>query len=217
MGNPVEHSRSPCHPRPLCRTHRPGTWRTNAAWCHSTALALRVRDFASAAGGRGCNITVPFKLEAAQAGQRAQRTRATGGRSQHPELHRRRHPRRQHRRPGPGGRHHEQGAGFALAGRDVLLVGAGGAAAGVPWARCWQAGVRHVVVANRTLERAQALVQSHAAPGSATKNRAARAISASARGMILISSSTPPPAAWPAPTPYPYPRACCAPAAWPTT
>ncbi|HAU56582.1 MAG TPA: shikimate dehydrogenase, partial [Comamonadaceae bacterium] len=56
----------------------------------------------------------------------------------------------------------EQGAGFALAGRDVLLVGAGGAAAGA-LGPLLAAGPRRVVVANRTLERAQALVQSHAA------------------------------------------------------
>jgi shikimate dehydrogenase len=59
-------------------------------------------------------------------------------------------------------------AGLALAGRDVLLVGAGGAAAGV-LGPLLQAGVRHITVANRTLARAQALVQAHAGLASLQK------------------------------------------------
>ena len=51
-------------------------------------------------------------------------------------------------------------AGMPLAGRDVLLVGAGGAGAGVLGPLLEQ-GPRSLVVANRTLARAQALVQSH--------------------------------------------------------
>ena len=51
-------------------------------------------------------------------------------------------------------------AGVPLAGRDVLLVGAGGAGAGVLGPLLEQ-GPRSLVVANRTLARAQALVQSH--------------------------------------------------------
>ena len=53
-------------------------------------------------------------------------------------------------------------AGVSLAGRDVLLVGAGGAAAGV-LGPLLLAGARHITVANRTLAKAQALVQSHSA------------------------------------------------------
>jgi shikimate dehydrogenase len=56
----------------------------------------------------------------------------------------------------------ERNAGFALAGRDVLLVGAGGAAAGV-LGPLIAAGARHVTVANRTLAKAEALTASHAA------------------------------------------------------
>ena len=52
-------------------------------------------------------------------------------------------------------------AGVALAGRDVLLVGAGGAAAGV-LAPLLEQGPRRIVVVNRTAARAQALVQAHA-------------------------------------------------------
>ena len=52
--------------------------------------------------------------------------------------------------------------GVPLARRDVLLVGAGGAAAGV-LGPLLLAGARHITVANRTLAKAQALVQSHSA------------------------------------------------------
>jgi len=51
-------------------------------------------------------------------------------------------------------------AGFDIAGRDVLLIGAGGAAAGA-LAPLLAAGPRRVVVANRTLARAEALVRAH--------------------------------------------------------
>jgi shikimate 5-dehydrogenase len=186
-------------------------WRTNAAWCRSTALRCAAR--LCPAGGRGCNITVPFKLEAAQAASvRSERVQLAGAANTLSFI--------------DGAIHAdntdglglvadiEQGAGFALAGRDVLLVGAGGAAAGA-LGPLLAAGPRRVVVANRTLERAQALVQSHAALAALQKTELSR--SPHKRwSMILISSSTPPPAAWPAPK-YPCPRACCAPAAWPTT
>jgi len=160
IGNPVEHSRSPwIHARFAELTGQALVYERRLVPLDGFAQALR--DFA-AAGGRGCNITVPFKLEAAQAAsvrsERVQLARAantltfradgsiyadnTDGLGLVADI--------------------EQGAGFALAGRDVLLVGAGGAAAGA-LGPLLAAGPRRVVVANRTLERAQALVQSHAA------------------------------------------------------
>jgi shikimate dehydrogenase len=55
----------------------------------------------------------------------------------------------------------------ALAGRDVLLIGAGGAAAGV-LGPLVEARPRRVVVANRTAAKVQALVAGHAALAQAT-------------------------------------------------
>ena len=159
MGNPVEHSRSPwIHARFAELTGQALAYERRLVPLDGFGAALR--DFAQA-GGRGCNITVPFKLEAAQAASvRSERVQLAGAANTLSFI--------------DGAIHAdntdglglvadiEQGAGFALAGRDVLLVGAGGAAAGA-LGPLLAAGPRRVVVANRTLERAQALVQSHAA------------------------------------------------------
>ncbi|NCU67154.1 shikimate dehydrogenase [Acidovorax sp. 210-6] len=159
MGNPVEHSRSPwIHARFAELTGQRLVYERRLVPLDGFAQALR--DFALA-GGRGCNITVPFKLEAAQAATvRSERVQLAGAANTLRFI--------------DGAIHAdntdglglvadiEHGAGFALAGRDVLLVGAGGAAAGA-LGPLLAAGPRRVVVANRTLERAQALVQSHAA------------------------------------------------------
>jgi len=159
MGNPVEHSRSPwIHARFAELTGQRLVYERRLVPLDGFAQALR--DFA-AAGGRGCNITVPFKLEAAQAASvRSERVQLAGAantlRFIDGQLH-------ADNTDGLGlVADIEQGAGFALAGRDVLLVGAGGAAAGA-LGPLLAAGPRRVVVANRTVERAQALVQSHAA------------------------------------------------------
>jgi len=56
----------------------------------------------------------------------------------------------------------EQNAGRSLAGSRVLLVGAGGAAAGA-LGPLIEAGPRRIVLANRTRDKAQALVGRHAA------------------------------------------------------
>ncbi|HSM22553.1 MAG TPA: shikimate dehydrogenase, partial [Rubrivivax sp.] len=54
----------------------------------------------------------------------------------------------------------EQGAGVALAGRRVLLIGAGGAAAGV-LGPLLEARPAELVLANRTLGKATAMVHRH--------------------------------------------------------
>lgn len=158
IGNPVAHSRSPA-------IHARFAELTGERLVYERCLlpidgfAQGVRAF-MARGGRGCNVTVPFKLEAAAlATTRSERVQRAGaantlvfdGQAIHAD-----------NTDGLGlVADIERNAGVPLAGRDVLLVGAGGAAAGV-LGPLLQAGVRHVTVANRTLARAQALVQAHA-------------------------------------------------------
>ena len=63
MGNPIAHSRSPwIHARFAELTGQQLHYERRLVALDGFAQALR--DFA-AAGGRGCNITVPFKLQAA--------------------------------------------------------------------------------------------------------------------------------------------------------
>ena len=165
MGHPVEHSRSPwIHARFAALTGQSLEYTRRLV--PLTGFAEAVHAFA-AAGGRGCNVTVPFKLEAAQlATTRSERVRLAGAANT---------------LVFDGGTVHadntdglglvadiQQGAGVALAGRDVLLVGAGGAAAGVLGPILCE-GPRRVVVVNRTPERAQALVQAHATVASLQK------------------------------------------------
>ena len=159
MGHPVAHSRSPwIHARFADLTGQHLTYERRLVPLDGFAQALT--DFAFA-GGRGCNVTVPFKLEAAQrASARSERVQLAGAANTLSFI------------DGAIVADNTDGlglvaditrnAGFDLAGRDVLLVGAGGAAAGA-LGPLLATGPRRVVVANRTLARAQALVQSHAA------------------------------------------------------
>ena len=165
MGNPVAHSRSPAiHARFAELTGEHLVY--ERCLLPIAGFAQGVRDFI-ARGGRGCNVTVPFKIEAAAlATHRSERVQLAGAANTLVF--------------GPDGIHADntdglglvaditRNAGLALAGRDVLLVGAGGAAAGV-LGPLLQAGVRHITVANRTLARAQALVQAHAGLASLQK------------------------------------------------
>ena len=157
MGNPVEHSRSPwIHSRFAALTGQNLQYTRQLVPLDGFAQA--VRTFAQA-GGRGCNVTVPFKLEAAQCAttcsERVQLAAAANTLVFH-----------------DGAIHADntdglglvadiqRNAGVPLAGCDVLLVGAGGAAAGVLGPLLHEAP-RSVAVVNRTAARAQALVQAH--------------------------------------------------------
>ena len=159
LGNPVAHSRSPfIHTLFAQQTAQAVSY--ERVLCPLDAFAATVREFAKQ-GGRGCNVTVPFKLEApALAAHCTERARLAGAANV--------------LRLDASGwwadnsdgiglvRDIETGAGVALAGKRVLLVGAGGGSAGVlgPLLAARPGGV---VVANRTLSKAQALVDRHAA------------------------------------------------------
>lgn len=159
LGNPVEHSRSPwIHARFAELTGQPVRYGRRLVPLDGFTDA--VRAFA-AEGGRGCNVTVPFKFEAASlASALSERARLAEASN---TLH-----------FTPAGIYADNtdgaglvqdirvNAGVAIEGHDILLIGAGGASAGV-LGPLLQAGARRVTVANRTVAKAHAIVARHAA------------------------------------------------------
>ena len=159
LGNPVAHSKSPLiHARFAELTGQTLQYERLLAPLDGFAatLAKLIHD-----GARGGNVTVPFKFEAFQAAStqsdRAQLARAANTLSfAEGRIH-------ADNTDGVGLVNDIQNnAGVALAGRDVLLIGAGGAAAGALGALL-AAGPRRLVLVNRTRARADALVASHKA------------------------------------------------------
>lgn len=158
MGNPVAHSRSPwIHARFAALTGQAMVY--DRLQVELGGFAAAVQAF-RARGGHGCNVTVPFKLEAAAlATTHSDRARLAGACNT-----------LQFTAEGIHGDNTDgaglvqditQHAGTAIAGRTLLLIGAGGASAGV-LGPLVEAGARHIMVANRTVAKAQALVEQHA-------------------------------------------------------
>lgn len=159
LGNPIAHSQSP-------RIHARFAELTGQALQYqrllvpldgfTATLAQLLRD-----GARGCNVTIPFKFEAFRAAgtqtDRAQLAQAAntlvlGESTIHAD-----------NTDGVGLVNDIQiNAGVALAGRDVLLIGAGGAGAGALGALL-AARPRRLVLVNRTRARADALLARHRA------------------------------------------------------
>jgi len=160
LGNPVEHSKSPwIHARFAQLTGQDIVY--GKKLIALDGFVAGINAFRSA-GGKGCNITVPFKFEAAplattltdraRLAQACNTLRFDGASAIHAD-----------NTDGLGLVDDIQGnAGVAIAGRDVLLIGAGGAAAGV-LGPLVEAGPRRIVLTNRTVGKAQALVDRHAA------------------------------------------------------
>jgi shikimate dehydrogenase len=159
LGNPVAHSQSPFIHAEFARQTGQHMDYTRVL-CPMDGFAEAVRAFA-ASGARGCNVTVPFKFAApalaSSVTPRAALAQAANvlrfddgawladntdgiGLVRDLQLH----------------------AGLSLRGLRVLLVGAGGAAAGV-LGPLLEAAPGALHVANRSPERAHALVQRHAA------------------------------------------------------
>ncbi|WP_414709031.1 shikimate dehydrogenase [Ramlibacter sp.] len=159
MGNPVEHSKSPwIHARFAALTGEPVEYGKRLVPVDGFAAALQAFR---AEGGKGCNVTVPFKFEAAKlVAQRSARAALAGAcntlRFDAGGIY-------GDNTDGLGLVHDLQdNAGVALAGRELLLIGAGGAAAGV-LGPLVEAKPRRIVIANRTVAKAQALVAAHEA------------------------------------------------------
>jgi len=160
IGNPISHSKSP-------EIHAFFTEQTGQDISYERLLApldgfaQTVYDFMDA-GGRGANVTVPFKLEAhalatelsvrAQAAGAVNTLRFAGGVIYGDNT------------DGIGLvtdiLHH---AGVALHGRRILLLGAGGAARGVLLPLLEQQP-SELVIANRTADKAALLVREFSAP-----------------------------------------------------
>ncbi len=166
MGNPVAHSRSPwIHARFAQLTQQSLHYERRLAPVDGFAASLQAFI---AQGGKGCNVTVPFKLDAAQAAHSHSPRVALAGAANTLVI-------------GADGRIHAdntdglglvaditRNAGVAIADRDVLLIGAGGAAAGVLGPLLEQQP-RSITVCNRTAAKALELVHQHAALAAAQK------------------------------------------------
>ena len=159
IGNPIAHSKSP-------QIHAAYALQTGQDIVYERCLAP-LDGFADtvrrlvAEGYRGANVTVPFKLEAFRLADRlSERAQAAGavntlvfadGEVVGDNT------------DGPGlVADIVRNAGVPLAGKRVLMLGAGGAARGA-MLPLLEAGPRQVVVANRTLATAEALARDFAA------------------------------------------------------
>ena len=163
LGNPVAHSHSPfIHAAFAAQTGQHLVYERRLCPLDGFDAAVRTLAADREHGPvRGCNVTVPFKLEAVRIASRvtdrARQARAanvlcfdhpgwladnTDGAGLVCDL--------------------QSHAGWRLAGQRLLLIGAGGAAAGVlgPLLACQPT---QLVVANRTREKAQALADAHCA------------------------------------------------------
>ena len=163
MGNPVAHSRSPwIHARFAELTGESLSYERKLVSIGGFAEAIAAFRADTAGTARGCNVTVPFKFDAGALAAEHLSPRATLAGAVNTLSF---------TADGVHGDNTDgaglvadiqRNAGVALSGRDVLLIGAGGASAGV-LGPLIEAGARRIVVANRTLDKAIALVQRHAA------------------------------------------------------
>jgi shikimate dehydrogenase len=156
FGNPIKHSRSP-------QIHAAFAEQTGQA-LHYRAHKVELGRFAEVAseffrnGGRGLNITVPFKLDAFEfADELSGRARRAGAvntlaRGEDGRIY-------GDNTDGVGMvRDINDNLGWPLAGKRILVLGAGGAVRGILGPLLKQRP-EELVVANRTLEKAEALAE----------------------------------------------------------
>jgi shikimate dehydrogenase len=197
-GNPVEHSQSPFIHAAFAR-QTGQELRYGRLLCplddFEGALRRFVADRRDGREGqvRGCNVTVPFKMDAYRLARRH---------SERAHLAEAANVLRfdEHDDGEAGGwfadnsdgiglvRDIETNAGAALAGSRVLLVGAGGAAAGA-LGPLLAARPALLVVANRTLDKADALVRRHVGVAGACALRAASLDDAGVNFDIVVNAT----------------------------
>jgi shikimate dehydrogenase len=163
LGNPVQHSRSPfIHAAFALQTGQ--ALRYDKRECPLDGFASSLQAFITE-GARGCNVTVPFKLQAASfAAARSARCALAGAANVlRFEVAAGRTQIWADNTDGVGLlRDIEAGAQVTLAGKRVLLIGAGGAAAGV-LGPLLSAKPLALTLVNRTVDKAVALMATHAA------------------------------------------------------
>ena len=153
VGNPIEQSRSP-------ELHHAFAAKTGIDLTYSKRLApldgfeVNIQDF-FAQGGIGMNVTVPFKEQAyAQCQVLTERARIAGAVNtlwmENGVLH-------GDNTDGQGLVEAIRALDWNLENTDILIIGAGGATRGVIYPLV-QAGVKKIVIANRTLARAEQLI-----------------------------------------------------------
>ncbi len=156
VGNPIQHSKSPF-------IHTEFAWQTGQSMCYEAILSpldqfKQTVDTFRQAGGKGMNITVPFKLEAHTLATRLTERAAS---AQAVNTFR-------FEQDGVILGDNTDGAGLVrdieinlnipIHNKHLLLLGAGGAAHGVILPLLQKQPAR-LVIANRTLDKAQQLVQ----------------------------------------------------------
>ena len=183
IGNPVEHSQSPwIHARFAQLTGQQLSYGRRQIALDGFVAGLQAFRLE---GGKGCNVTVPFKFQAAPLAttltaravlaQACNTLRFDGAENVFAD-----------NTDGVGlVSDIQQNAGVALAGRDLLLIGAGGAAAGV-LGPLIEARPRRILVVNRSPDKAAALERRHAALAAQHKVQLAAASLADVQGAFDI-------------------------------
>ena len=157
IGHPIAHSKSPLiHSLFAQATGQDMTYGLIDGGAGEGGFAQALADF-RAAGGRGLNVTLPFKLQALAAADEASEDARLAGAANALRFEAGRTEARNFDGIGLV-RDITHNLGVPLTGRRVLVLGAGGATRGalLPIAR---AGAAHITIANRTADKAQALAQ----------------------------------------------------------
>jgi shikimate dehydrogenase len=185
IGNPIAHSRSP-------DIHRAFATQTGVALQYEKLLApmsgfkCMVEAF-FAGGGDGMNVTVPFKEDAYLFAEvLTERAQAAGAVNtlwmKDGLIH-------GDNTDGAGLVNAISDLGWSFAQARVLILGAGGATRGVILPLI-QAGVREIMIANRTVSRAQQLIEDMAVFGHQQRLSASSLLSLSGHFDIIINATS---------------------------